>query len=243
MKTRIAILAACGLLVWPYALVHADAAAGYQPLGIIQTTEAVFPPEPLAWGYLTGRATIMIAVDASGKLTDSLAISYTQPYFARAALTALRQWTYEPARSNGRPVGVTKRIEFKFGVDGPVVVSQNVSVFADELLRRIVPEESGYRAYDIQEIDGKLNAIRMVRPAYTKEMEARGLSGTVTLAYYVDEQGRVRLPVVLNDADPDLASQAVEAMKKWQFEPPTRHGQPVLVWVRQDVRFNMPSRS
>jgi TonB family protein len=226
--------------------VRADAEAGagkFQPLGIIQTTEAVFPPAPLARGYLKGRATILIAVDASGKLTDFLAISYTQLYFAQAAQAALRQWTYEPARLNGRPVGVTKEIDFSFEVGGPVVVSQNISEFADEFLRRFVPDESGYRAYNIREIDGKLNAIRVVRPPYTKELAARGVSGTVTLAYYVDEKGRVRLPVVLNDADPDLASLAVEAMKKWQFEPPTRNGQPVLVWVRQDIRFNMPNRS
>jgi TonB family protein len=246
MKTKICILAAIGLLVWPCLAARAEATAGangFQPLVINQTTEVEYPPAPLALGYLKGRVTMLITVDASGKLTDSLAVSYTQPYFAQAAQAALAVWTYEPARMNGRPIGVTKEVEFNFEQSGFVVVTQNVGAFADKLLREFSPEEPVYRAYSIQEIDGKLNTIRDGLPPYTKDLAAKGLSGTVTLAYYVDEKGRVRMPVVLNDANPELANLSVETVKQWQFEPPTRNGKPVLVSVRQDIKFKDPDRS
>jgi TonB family protein len=246
MKTKFSILAAIGLLPWPGILARAEVEAGadkYQPLRVIQTTETLFPPAPLGNGYRKGHAAILITVDASGKLTDSLAISYTLPYFAEAAKAALREWTYEPARVNGRPVGVTKKLDFNFELRGFAVVSQNISDFADQFLRRFSPDEDAYRAYTVQEIDGKLNATRVVHPPYPKELATSGISGTVTLAYYVDEKGRVRMPVVLNDADPELVNLAVEAVKQWQFEPPTKNGRPVLVSVRQEFQFNTPNRS
>jgi TonB family protein len=246
MKTKISILATIGLLSLPCVAARTEATTGtnrFQPLVINQTTDVEFPPAMLAQGYLKGRVTMLITVDASGKLTDSLALSYTQPYFAHAVQAALHAWTFEPARMNGEPVGVTKEVEFNFEQGGYVVVSQNVSQFADTLLRQFTPEELVYRAYSIKEIDGKLRAIRDGLPSYTKGLAAKGVSGTVTLAYYVDEKGMVRMPIVLNDADPELANLAVDAVKQWQFEPPTRNGKPVLVSVRQDILFKPPNRS
>ena len=35
-----------------------------------------------------------------------------------------------------------------------------------------------------------------------------------------------------------VANLAVDAVRQWTFEPPTRNGRPVLVHVRQVFRFN-----
>jgi hypothetical protein len=45
------------------------------------------------------------------------------------------------------------------------------------------------------------------------------------------------MPVVAEADDLALALPAVEALSHWQFEPPTRHGEPVIVRARQAFRF------
>jgi TonB family protein len=241
MKSTLPLLAAAGAFLapcWGSPLRAQGEPTGFQPLVIHQTRDPAFPLEPLTEGYLKGRVEVLIAVDASGKLTDSLAISYTEPYFALSALDALRAWSFEPARVDGRPIASMRKVDFDFRMSGPVVISQNISQFADRFIRDMAPERADHRAFNIREIDGKLTAIRIVSPAYPVQLAAKGIGGIVTLSYYVDEKGRVRMPSVVNDPRQELAEEAVGAVKQWQFEPPTRFGEPVLVWVRQDIRFD-----
>jgi TonB family protein len=245
MKPGILILAALGPLCWPCSSARAEAGADsgdYQPIVIHETEAARYPVAPEALNYIEGRAMFMITVDADGRLADTLAVYYSDPLFEESALYALGKWTFEPARLNGRPVSATKEVDFNFERHGVVVVSQTLSEFVDGMFRREFPNAHAYRAYTLGEIDGKLNAVHVVSPRYGGEL-AKRVSGTVTLAYYIDEQGRVRMPLTVNDPEPELANLAVDAVKQWRFDPPMRDGRPVLVRVSQSIRFNSPSRS
>jgi TonB family protein len=215
----------------------------FQPIEIHQTAPVEYPLAPEVLNYPFAQVTFLITVDAGGRLTDILPVYYTDPAFEETAHYAVAKWTFGPARLGGRPVSATKELNFNFERRGPVVVSQTVGQLVDSQFRRAFPEGSTYRAYSLRELDGKLSALRQAAPRYTEALAARRASGTVTLAYYVDELGRVRMPVTVNDADPGLADQAVEAVKQWQFEPPTRNGRPVLVLVCQSFRFGSAARS
>ena len=68
-------------------------------------------------GMHYGEARVVIAVDATGRLTDSLAIGYTDPMFAEAALAAARTWTYEPARVQGEARAGRAELLFVFKAD------------------------------------------------------------------------------------------------------------------------------
>jgi TonB family protein len=60
----------------------------------------------------------------------------------------------------------------------------------------------------------------------------------VTVEFYIDEQGRVRMAAVPREAADDIYSAAaVAAVEQWRFEPPLRKGKPVLVLVEQLFRF------
>ena len=61
---------------------------------------------------------------------------------------------------------------------------------------------------------------------------------TITVEFYIDEEGRVRMPAIdREEPDDAYAAAAVAAVEQWQFEPPTRKGLPVLVLARQDFAF------
>jgi TonB family protein len=242
MQTRIVILAALGLLSSAGSKAEV-ASVGFQSLGIHQATKAEFPLTPFGPVNSGGRATVVISVDASGNLTDSLTVFYTHPAFGKAAQDAVHSWTFDPARLNGRPVGVTKRINFSFERHGIVYVSLALGDSVDLVLLRDRPVPSDYRAYGVGELDRPPNLIHVVSPRYPGQLAATGVRGAVTVSFYVDEQGHVRMPTILSAADPELMDLAVGALSQWQFEPSTRGGKPVLVSARQEFRFNPPSGS
>ena len=79
-----------------------------------------------------------------------------------------------------------------------------------------------------------------VKPRYPESARRQGIEGTIVLKIYVSDKGRVEDILVERSAghqDLDLA--AVEAVKKWRFEPARRGKQAVAVWVMLPVRFEL----
>jgi protein TonB len=66
-----------------------------------------------------GRVTLMVEIDAAGQVTDA-AIQVSAGYAAldRAALDAVRAWSFEPAMRDGRPVQFAGPIHITFQLEG-----------------------------------------------------------------------------------------------------------------------------
>ena len=76
------------------------------------TEDANFP-EPERKVGETGRALLHIIVDDRGSVRQPTVDASTNPEFAKAAIDAVKKWTFEPARLNGQPVAVLIRIEMQ----------------------------------------------------------------------------------------------------------------------------------
>lgn len=79
-----------------------------------------------------------------------------------------------------------------------------------------------------------------VKPRYPESARRAGVQGVTTLRVRVLENGRVDEVLVEQSAgfrDLDLA--AMEAVKKWLFEPARRGKEPVSVWVMLPVKFEL----
>jgi TonB family protein len=80
--------------------------------------------------------------------------------------------------------------------------------------------------------------VHVVTPSIPDGVLAPGETRVVTVEFYIDQEGKVRVPAVAReDADDRLATVAVAAVEQWRFEPPMRDKQPVLVLAQQDFRF------
>lgn len=86
-------------------------------------------------------------------------------------------------------------------------------------------------------------AVKRVKPVYPMDARRRGISGQVTLRLYVDAEGGVR-EVQVQAAEPVgvFEEKAVEAARKWRFEPAVFKGAPVGVWMTLPVRFALDHR-
>jgi TonB family protein len=79
-----------------------------------------------------------------------------------------------------------------------------------------------------------------VKPRYPESARRAGAQGVTTLRVRVLENGRVGEVLVEQSAGfRDLDFAAVDAVKKWLFEPARRGKEPVSVWVLLPVKFQL----
>jgi TonB family protein len=211
------------------------ATAAVEPLKVIRTVEPRFPDALLARGIYEGEARVVLLVDADGRLADWLLTSYSHPYFAREATEALRQWRFEVARRDGQPIEVRTEMVFSFQASG-MVVSLSASDLA-ERFQRLGEDRSTRKLCRPNELDRPITPTRTVAPLWPAGWPAPMKEARAVLDFYIDEEGRPRMPVVTQSDDDALNFAAVEALSHWRFQPPTRKGLPVLVRATQPFRF------
>ena len=79
-----------------------------------------------------------------------------------------------------------------------------------------------------------------VKPRYPESARRAGVQGVTLLRVRVLDNGRVGEVVVDQSAGfRDLDFAAVEAVKKWLFEPARRGKEAVSVWVMLPVKFEL----
>ena len=79
-----------------------------------------------------------------------------------------------------------------------------------------------------------------IKPRYPESARRAGAQGITTLRVRVLENGRVGEVLVEQSAGfRDLDMAAMEAVKKWLFEPARRGKDPVSVWVMLPVKFEL----
>lgn len=79
-----------------------------------------------------------------------------------------------------------------------------------------------------------------VKPRYPESARRAGAQGVTTLRVRVLENGRVgEVHVEKSAGFRDLDRAAMEAVKKWIFEPARRGRDPVAVWVKLPVKFEL----
>lgn len=77
-----------------------------------------------------------------------------------------------------------------------------------------------------------------VRPSYPPSARRLGIEGTALLRVYVAVDGQVTEVLVDQSAGhPDLDRAAVEAVRRWRFEPGRRGKEPIGMWVLLPVQF------
>ncbi len=202
-------------------------------IAIEQVGVLAYPPSMTFEAIYSGEARVAISVDETGKLTDSLVTAYTNRAFADAALAAVKRWRYQPALVDGRPCAARSNIVFEFR-DRGVIIQALPSAIARYAFFRMLDEHFVYQPCLLRDLD-KIPVPAKVVPPLVSSIDA---SKEITVEFYIDEEGRVRMPAVAKESVDDVcAAAAVRAVEQWQFEPPLRRGRPVLVLAQQKFNF------
>jgi TonB family protein len=205
-------------------------------LQIIQTEAPSFPLLLSDSSVMNGDATVAIRVDRDGRLTDSLVTEYSRKEFADTAVAALKAWRFIPPRVNGVPWSSVQEVHFDFSRNG-VAVSVSAFDFLMNRIDEIAKDKYVYRPRTLRELDRIPTPIHVVSPV-SPALNSGEKIRTVAVDFYIDEEGRVRLPSVSRaDVGTACAASALDAVKQWRFEPPLYQGRPTLVIVRQEFDF------
>ena len=79
-----------------------------------------------------------------------------------------------------------------------------------------------------------------VKPHYPESARRRGIEGTTLLKMRITAQGQVEdVQVECSAGHHDLDQSALEAVRRWRFEPARRGSEPVAVWVVIPVEFKL----
>ncbi len=74
----------------------------------------MYPPKARAQ-KIEGRVLLMVIVDESGKVEDSVQVVDSIPMLDQAAIDAVHQWSFTPARdADGNPVRVQLEVPVPF---------------------------------------------------------------------------------------------------------------------------------
>jgi protein TonB len=79
-----------------------------------------------------------------------------------------------------------------------------------------------------------------VKPRYPESARRQGVEGTVLLKVRVTQQGRVEaVQLERSTGHQDLDQAAIEAVRRWRFEPARRGNQTMAVWALIPVTFKL----
>jgi periplasmic protein TonB len=80
-------------------------------------------------------------------------------------------------------------------------------------------------------------AVFQPNPEYAESARKKKIQGEVELSMIVTAEGTVRDATVTKSLDKDLDKKALEAVAKWKFEPATKDGKPVAIYIAATVEF------
>ena len=175
---------------------------------------------------------VAVQIDPDGRLADYLVTAYSHPAFVDGAVASVKKWRFEPARIHGSPRSATAEFTFNYEAEGVVVVDMTDQTIAELLRIDDRPKLAGLhaRARSASWTGPPRRSRSSSRPT-RRPWRAAARGGHVTVEFYIDEQGHVRMPSVDRqtiEANEELAAAAVTAVEQWQFEPPLLKGRPVL---------------
>ncbi|MDO8540357.1 MAG: TonB family protein [Opitutaceae bacterium] len=205
------------------------------PIKVHQRAKVQFPIRALNLGILRGEASLMMDVDHTGRVVDVLAFAYTRREFADSALDAVKHWRFTPGRSGGEPVGSMITLTVMFEVTGVLAYVKPIAASEEE---NATGDQFAYQPIATAALDHVPAALQRDGPIYPRQWIDEGRTGAVTVEFFIDETGAVRLPRVVGKADEFLGAASVAAVRTWRFEPPRHKGRPVLTRASQVFTFH-----
>ena len=184
-----------------------------------------------------GRVRVAVQIDSGGRPVDLTLVAYSNRDLADAMMRVLKDWRFEPVKIEGH--AISAQDEFDIDFKGPDVVTITTAMDQLEMaFQTMGSSRIEYRPCPLDELDRIPLPLNVVKPNYSVAAREQGVHGAVEVQFYINEAGEVRMPAVVNADRVDIAVEALDAVRQWKFEPPTRKGRPVMITAMQRFDFD-----
>ena len=99
------------------------------------------------------------------------------------------------------------------------------------------------QAFSMADLDQKPRAVYQPAPVYPAALRSRKIEGVVSIIFVVGPDGRVTNAKVEKSSDPAFDKPALDAVRKWKFEPGVKEGRKVSFKMRAPIRFDPKASS
>jgi hypothetical protein len=207
------------------------------------TFEPTFPISLQMGGIDEGSATVLLVIDKTGQLTDYLLVEASHPFFGKAVTDVLPSWEFNPRKIDGQPVNSVRRLFVEFESNGSII-SLTPSLALEALIPGVGRQNQKRQAYSVaslRELDHLPKPIKIVEPYLYRSAGEQNYGLRVVFHFFIDEAGRVRIPIAdestLQAIDELLLEAVHKALVQWEFTPPTVDGKPVVVRAAQPFQI------
>jgi TonB family protein len=198
---------------------------------------AVYPLRMLRSGK-DGSAKVSILIGPEGIAHELKVLEASDPDFGAATMASLEASTFEPARKGNSPVWSLVTRTQQFRVEAADVQEDDSTI---RLLDQLI--EDSPRILTASDLDAKPAAIYRPEPVYPRSFRESSLNGRVTIEFFIDRTGAVKLPTFIDADQPEFGWAAVTGAERWRYGPPLRNGQAVDVRVRAALDFKIDKAS
>lgn len=180
-------------------------------------------------------------------LIELLNSEYAFEESVMASKTALEQNDYEQAREqwtylvDDPYVGDRARNEL-IRVDGLSEAWKKAqearAILAEQALMERVSKDQDVKRTEVVAFDEPPRMKSKTDPVFPDALRRKNVNGFVELEWSIGLDGRTEGISVLSSSHHEFELPAIEAVKRWRFQPAKKEGIPVSVKVRQKVLFN-----
>jgi TonB family protein len=212
-----------------------------QKLRLAKFVMPEFPSYVQLTGNNRGVVTVAIGRNTEGNVTDVLVLDSTHPRLSQSVVEAVSNWKFVyPA--NPPPTGqeIVPIVRFLFTAKGISIVSALTGSLASK--DRDVNENSPVILPSFAELDTLPKPINHPMPRFTGSLAAGAADSSVTVKFFVDETGKVRVPIIVDCSVPELGRAALAAVEQWRYDPPLMGGHATIALEIQTFNFAPPQR-
>ncbi|HEY1212781.1 MAG TPA: energy transducer TonB, partial [Bryobacteraceae bacterium] len=175
-------------------------------------------PEDARKARIQGTVVLNAIIGKTGDVM-SLQVASGPTELRNSAVEAVQQWKYKPYLLNGQPTEVSTTISVTYSIsDEPSAVAPCTS------------QTSGCTMPVL---------LSAVEPEYPSQAREAKSSGVVIVSLAVDEKGNPRDVAVLSPAGHGFDEKAVEAVRRYKFQPATKYGLPTVAELKVTVNFQL----
>lgn len=190
-----------------------------------------YPYEQRANGIM-GVAVVRSVINAAGDVESCEVVGQSEVAFGKAAYEAVLRWKYAPAKKQGAAVKFTFQVPVAFTLMGEDFRNPESQIFG-------FPPGSPAKVPAEYRYDKPPFPVDTPGPVYPYEMWMEKISGKATVAYAVDESGRVIDVQLMEASSPEFGFALMAAIQSWHFEPAALHGKPVRAYARVSSSFDL----
>ena len=186
-------------------------------------------PAELRRKLINGEAEIECLITEQGLVADARVVSATRPEFGESAMTALKQWEFQPARRNDTPVAMRVRIPFSF----QMTTGQMLEVLAG----RPLYEQISDTIIPAQQLPAWPSPRQIILPRYPPDLKGSGKYGKTVVSFVINKEGKVINPKIVKYTYPEFVWPSLAAAVSLEFKPQMAGKAPIYVSMEMQFDF------